>query len=490
MSAHEGAVPVSAEEVQARVTRDVRTGVESREFVLDVLVDGSPVRRNARVAYSDTHLRVDDRELALDTVFWVSRRAGLVLLFAREVTLAVLGKSGDLEELARAVERGSDRAAQRSLLQPLTREVVVCTAGTAVSGSIGEARVSGLHLAVFTQRGLHLFAGSRSHSLEWPVSRVGELGSAPGERGRGGLRLTSERASLVLRYLFPEEIQAVARVATRPPEPAPEPESSIEMFAKGEVAPPPPARLPEFAVSAEVLTEACETAASRVRVDRTLEARFGDGFFDRHFQDLGEIALGPLMLRKSAAVGASSLARAVEALDADRLREDAVAAFRAAGEHLFEVYAGAIERLVAERRIDREATEAIRSSVVDRDHLDESLEAIVQTLDPTFERVLARQHLLLQRLQAHEHAPPDTEETGVEEAAEEWRGDLLALDRAYGAAWSDLLEEIAEMWSERFLPRFVHLSAIPRRRLSEGARLAILAAVTFVVVAAIAIWLW
>ena len=490
MSADEGAVPVSVDDVQTRVSRDARREGESREFVLDVLVDGSPVRRSARVAYSEAHLRVDDQQVALDSVFWVSRRAGLVLLFARRVTIAVLGKGGDLEELARAVERGSDRAAQRSLLQPLTREVVVCTAGTAVSGSIGDTRVSGLHLAVFTQQGLHLFAGSRSHSLEWPVSRVGELGSAPGERGRSGLRLTSEQVSLTLRYLFPEEIQAVARVATRAPERAPEPERSLEMFAKGEVAPPPPARLPEFAVSSEVLTEACETAARRVRVDPTLDRRFGDGFFDRHFQDLGEIALGPLMLRKSAAAGASSLARAVEALDADRLREDAVAAFRGAGDHLFEVYGGEIERLVAERRIDREATEAIRSSVADRDHVDGSLDSVVRVLDPTFERVLARQHLLLQRLQAYEHAPPDTDETGVEEAADEWRCDLLALDRAYGAAWSEVLEEMAEMWSERFLPRFVRLSAIPRRRLSEGARLAILATVTFFVVAAIAVWLW
>lgn len=481
---------MSAEEVQTRVNRVGGPVKPPREFVLDVLVDGTPVRRGVAVSYSDTHLRVADQQLALDTVFWVSRRAGLVLLFARKVTVALLGRSGDLEELARAVERGSDRAAQRSLLQPLTREVVVCTAGTAVSGALGDTRVSGLHLAVFTQRGLHLFARSRSHSIEWPVSRVGELGTGPGERGRGGLRLTSDHVSLTLRYLFPEEIQAVARVATRAPEPAPEPAGALEMFARGEVAPPPPARLPEFAVSAEALTDACRDAAADVRVDPTLATRFGPGFFDRHFKDLGEIALGPLMLRQSAAAGASSLARAVEALDADRLREDAVAAFRAAGDHLFDVYGGAVERLLAERRIDREATLAVRAGAEDRDRLDASLESIVRVLDPTFERVLARQHLLLQRLQAHEHAPPDAEDTGVEEAADEWRSDLLALDRAYGAAWSDLIREVAGTWSERFLPRLVELSAMPRQRLSEGARLAILAAVTFVVVAVLAIWVF
>jgi hypothetical protein len=433
---------------------------------------------------------VDADRIALDTMFWVSRRAGLVLLFGRDRTVALLGKSGDLEELARAVERGSDRAAQRSLLQPLTREVVVCTAGTAVSGTIGGVRVSGLHLAVFTQQGLHLFAGAHRHSIRWPMECVREISPAPREHGRGALSLSSTDVSLTLRYLFPEEIHAVARVARAAPRPVEATASSLEMFARAEVAPPPEPNLPEFARSAETLTQACRDAAARVRIDPVLTPRFGETFFLRHFQDLGEVALGPLLMRKSAAAGAGSLARAVSALDAEQLRQDAVAAFRAASEHLFEVFRGAQETLLVEKRLDRQGQRRPEATIDDRSRIGSAVDQETASLDPVFARVLARQHLLLQRLHAREHAPPDTEDTGVEEAAGEWRTEIARLDREYGNAWRRLLDEVADVWSERFIPKLVALAAAPGRALSESGRLAILATVTFVVVAALAWWLF
>jgi len=473
---------VSPDRVQSRRASDGT----ARGFVFDVLVDGEPVRRHVPVSLTDTALRIADFEVPLDSVFWVSRRAGLMLVFGRERTLAVLGKSGDLEELARGVERGSDRAAQRSLLQPLTREVVVCTAGTAVSGHVGTTRISGLHLAVFTQRGLHLFQGSRSHSLEWPVRRVSEINTAPGTHGRGGLRLSGERVDLTLRYLFPEEVQAIARVAVRPPVPEDAPDPSIEMFGKGEVAPPPAAALPEFALSAEALREACEGAAARVDVVPALESRLGSAFFPRHFQDLGEIALGPLMARKSAAAAAASLARAVDALAAERLQEDVAAAFRAASEHLLRVYGGAVEQIAAERRLDRAMVEEALVVEDERERLAASFDEGSRLLDPAFERLLARQHLLMQRLQAAEHAPPEAEDDSLREAADAWREDVLSLDRAYGGAWGDVLTDIADLWSERLLPRLLHLTAVRVPRLSEGARLAIRATITFSIVAALA----
>jgi hypothetical protein len=461
---------------------------EPREFVFDVLVDGQPVQRDTSVVLQEESLTIGAETLALNTVFWVSRRAGLMLLFGRERTLAVLGKSGDLEELARGVERGSDRAAQRSLLQPLTREVVVCTAGTAVSGRIGDTRISGLHLAVFTQRGLHLFAGSLSRSLEWPVESVGEITSAPGTHGRGGLRLSGDNVSLTLRYLFPEEIQAVAKVAVRAPAPLEEPGGAIEMFARGEVAPPPAPSLPEFAQSAQALGEAREAASRRVQMDQSLEHRLGPGFFDRHFQDLGEIALGPLVMRKSAATAARTLGRAVEALDAEQLREDAAVAFQAASDHLFNVYASVVESLAVERRLDKEAVADALATPDERQRLADSFARNTELLDSALERVLARQHILMQRLQALEHASPETEDANLEEAAEEWRNEILTLDRSYGAAWSDVVVEIADTWSERLIPRLRHLATLRGARLSENARLAILATATFAVVAALA-WL-
>jgi uncharacterized damage-inducible protein DinB len=479
---------VSPDHPQPRGAVRRRVEGQAREFVLDVLVDGKPVQRATRVVLEEAALVVDGNELPLDTVFWVSRRAGLMLLFGRERTLAVLGGSADLEELARGVERGSDRAAQRSLLQPLTREVVVCTAGTAVSGTIGEKKISGLHLAVFTQRGLHLFAGSRSHSLEWPVERVSEIDSAPGTHGRGGLRLTGPAVSLTLRYLFPEEIQAVAKVAVLAPEPAEESAAAIEMFAKGEVAPPPTADLPEFALSSEALRAACEAAAARVPASQALKERLGPAFFERHFQDMGEIALGPLMLRKSAAAATGSLSRAVEALDAEQLREDAGAAFRAASDHLFHVFGTIVQSLAVERRLDRATLAEVTATPDERERLATTFERVSDELGAALEPVLARQHILLQRLQATEHAPPEAEDDSLEEAAEAWRAEILTLDRAYGAVWSDVVVEIADIWTERLIPRLNHIATLRGRRLSENARLAILASVTFTVVAVLA-WL-
>ena len=139
---------------------------EARTFRFDVLVDGAPVRRDVSVACLPAGIEVEGEPLDLDSVFWVSRRAGLVLLFTREKTLAFLGRSGDLEELARTVERHSDRAAQRSLLQPLAAEVVVCTAGTAVSGTIGGVPIKGLHLAVFTQTCFRVHTHMRSRRID------------------------------------------------------------------------------------------------------------------------------------------------------------------------------------------------------------------------------------------------------------------------------------------------------------------------------------
>ncbi len=466
-----------------------RVGDEPREVRFDVLVDGQPVRRAVPVRVDRGAVCMGEDELALDSVFWVSRRAGLVLLFARDRTLALLGRSADLEVLARAVERGSDRAAQRSLLQPLAREVVVCTAGTAVSGAIGDARVSGLHLAVFTQRGLHLFAGAHRHSLAWPVDRVAEISTAPGEAGRAGLKLTKEGHSVTLRYLFPEEIQAVARVARRSPSPPAEPDPTLELFAKGEVAPPPPPALPQFTISAETLQRAGREAAARIRVDPSLAERFDAAYFERHFQELGEIALGPLMLRRSAAQGAESLPRAVEALDADQLRQDAIAALQGAADQLVEVYGGEVETILFAKRLDREEGSAARAAG-DRARLAADWSKRVGVLDPVFGRVLARQHLLLQRLHARDHAPPETADTGVEEATEEWKAEIAKLDRAYGDAWGAVLGDIADVWSGEFLPRLKELAARPRRRLSEGARLAILATLTFVLVGALAMWLF
>jgi hypothetical protein len=456
---------------------------DSRAYALDVLIDGSPVRRDARVQLTRSTLKLEDREIPLESVFWVSRRAGLVLVFGRDDTVALLGKSSDLEDVARAVERGSDRGAQRLLLQPLAREVVVCTAGTAVSGTVEGTRLGGLHLAVFTQRGLHLIARERRHSVTWPVASVEELDSSGPEVGWGGLALEDEEISLKLRYLFPEEIQAVARVAKSPPKSPADADLAIEMFARGEVAPPLPARLPVFEISVETMREACKEGAERIHVEPELKVGFRPEFFERHFQELGEIALGPLMLRKSAAYAADSLARAVEAMEAEQLREDTQAALKTAADRLFTVYEYELNRLLSEKRPEEELARRFRSMDTERRELGRKLREFTERLEPSLTRVLAREHLLMQRLHALEQGPPGTEEGQVEEAAAQWRSEIVKLDRVYGATWRELIDEIADLWSSALLPRMVRVALLPKRRMKERTVLVLMAIAAFAVVA-------
>lgn len=461
---------------------------QRRSFRMDVYVEGEPVRRQARLEIREDALGLEGRELPFESVFWVSRRAGMLLIFARDFTAALKGPGGDLDELARAVERRSDRNLQRRrLLQPLAREVVVCTAGTAVKGRIAEESIRGLYLAVFTQRGVHLVARERQHTLHWPVEKAERSEGAGKRTGQEALELKGSDAVLRLVYLFPEEIRAVIRVANRTPPARPERSrddaDALEMFARSEVAPPVPARLPEFSVSVATIQEASIEASERIPVEE-MAGGPGREFFEIHFQELGEIALGPLMLRRSAAAGARGLRRAVEAMDAGQLREDARAAVATAADRLYAVYDGELERRFLGRRVGAEAEAALRVSGGEREELRARMREALDDLDSLFQKVEARQTLLLQRLQALETGPPESEGGAVmEEAAEEWRTDLRRLDRAFGSTWRDLLDHIASLWSERLLDRLARAEALPKRLLPEWAQLVLMAAATLVAVA-------
>lgn len=451
----------------------------ARELTLDLFVEGEPVRRDAPVRLAPEGLRIGEREFPYESLFWVSRRAGLLLLFGREATVALKGAGGDLEELSRAVERRSDRSAQRRLLQPMAREVVVCTAGTAVTGTVGRRRVRGLHLAVFTQCGLHLLGRDRHHTLMWPVDAVERVPSAAHEE-RQALRLRKgEETELLLRYLFAEEIRAVERVAGRAPRvtaravgaasETEDPRDSdadrprpMELFARGEVAPPPPVRLPEFTVSVERLRELAARAVDRATGPagpRPLEA----DVLELHFQELGETALGPLMLRRSAAAGARSLERAVEAIEAGQLQQDTRAAFAAAVERVGAAYEEELGRRLAGKRVRSEPDPGLVLEAGERERLRERVEKTLQPLNPLFLRLFKRQELLRRRLRALESGPPEAGEEELDAAAEAWRDDLRRLDRALGSAWSGLLQDLAVFWSDRLLPRLREAERLPDR---------------------------
>lgn len=447
-----------------------------RAYVLDVLLEGEGVRRGARLELAEGALRLPDRSLPFEPVFWVSRRAGLLLIFARDYTAALQGRGQELEELARAVERGSDRGPRRQeLLRPFTSEVVVCTAGTAVTGTLDGEEVSGLHLAIFTQRALHLLARARHHTLRWPVERS-QRARGKGRADHESLVLEKGTTSLRLRYLFPEEVRAALRVAARtPPEGAAVARGdALELFTRSEVAPPVPARFPELGVSVGTLQAAAARAAGEVPDGLRENAGLSPHFLELHLQELGEIALGPLMLRKSAAGGTRSLLRVLEVMEVRSLREDTDAALRAAAERLADAYAGEAARLVG-RRSRRSPNAPLKVGEAEREAIAGRLAETIGRLAPLFARLETCQQGLRTHLEAYEAAPPDAEDAedaALEAAAEEWRAALRRLDRAYESAWAETLGEIVRVWREILLPRLVRVRTEAGGDLPEWARIA------------------
>jgi hypothetical protein len=444
---------------------------EASSLLADVFVEGEPVMRAASTRLVGRTLKLNDRELSLDSLFWVARRAGLLLLFGRDSTVALQADKEHLEELARSIERLIGRDAQRQLLQPLSREVIVCTAGTAVSGHVDGQTVHGLHLAVFTQRALHLLATDRRHTISWPVEAAERL--APDSQERQALLLWKGETKLRLLYLFPEELRAVERVARQEPRTtAPEPsgEAALEMFARGEVAPPPPVVLPEFAVSADSIRVAAVHGAARVSVDAELEP-LDQRFFEDHFRELGEIALGPLLLRKSAAAAAGSMAAGVRAIDAASLREDTRAAAAAAAAQVRQAFNEHLEA-VSDARESRLAE--LRMTETDARDLAETMNASLEELAELHDRLAAGQARLMAQLETLDTGPPDAEESDMEVAAEEWRGALGTLDAAYRRLWRRQVDAIADLWSSDLIPRIETATRPALRRLPEWAQLLLL----------------
>ncbi|MYA33351.1 MAG: hypothetical protein F4164_05570 [Gemmatimonadales bacterium] len=459
---------------------------DPKAYRFDIHLAGEQVQPRVPVVCTPAGIHFEDRQIPLASVFWVSRRAGLILVFARRHTVAFFGDSGDLEDFARNVERGSDVAGRRSLLRPLAADVVVCTAGTEIAGRIGEAPLEGLYLAVFTRRGLHLFAEEHEYTLRWPTEHAAETVADAHGDGRPVLELAKGDASFEIRYLFPEEIRAVLKVARTVPAP-PDTDGALEMFDKGEVARPLRARLPDFSVGADTLQRVTEAAVERVRIDLSIGESFDQRYFERHFRTLGEIALGPLMLRRSAALEADSVVGAVQAMDAEQMRQDATAAFRGAAEELVRVYRAEVQAVVRTRRLDRDKGEKALAAAQEP-ALREAMSKHIDALGPAFDAALARQQLLLQQLHARDLAPPEAEEASVEEAIRAWTEEVTKLDRGYVSAAAAALLEIGALWSDRMIPGLRALAALRARRLSKRSRWAILAIVAFFVAAALA-WL-
>lgn len=455
----------------------------SDRYTFDVRIEGGGVRRDVPVTMEAAALRVGDEKVADGSVFWTARRAGLLLLFARERTVAFQGEPDELDALQRRVTaRVEPREQRRRLLEPLTEEVVLFAAAAAARGRLGGDPVEGLHVVVATREGLHLFAGDTHREISFPVDEA-EVVSDPESHFRDRLVLVDGEDRLELVYLFPEEREQALEAARRPDD-----GGSLELFSRSEVAPPPPAELPELSTAAGSLQPAARREADEMPPESDRDF-LPDHFFEMHFLELGEIALGPLLLRKSAASGAQGLERAAGALDAAELQEDTRAAVARAVSRLDEAYREHLGRLIEDRRAPSALGSDLALTEDERADLTTRAQAPFDKLAPRFRELEEAQTKLLTRLEVLAEGPPDGSDRGVEELAEEWRGALRRVDRGYEEAWGEALEEIRRTWSSTLLPRLSDVASMERRRVPEWVQLVLIALGTALVVGTAALFL-
>lgn len=458
---------------------------------LDVFVDGDGVKRDARLTLNRVELVCDEISIPYADVFWLSRRAGLLLVFSSRTALAIQGPSIELDRVYQGLARRVDLTdLRRRIVRELVHEVVLFTAGCAVSGTAEGRKVGGLYVAAATRRALYLLGRGGQLCVEWPARaarRRPALSAERGDRDSDYLVLSRGETSLTLRYLFPEELGAVLFAASRKPE-----ERGggrpLELFSRKEVVPPTPAELPEFSLAAGSLQEVAERAAANVPGELGARALLPPYFFESHFLELGETALGPLLLRKSAASAAGTLRRAVESMNAGGLQADTRAAVAAASERMLSVYDAELDRLLSLSRVHPRQQREFRFPRAERDELAMRMQAPFDRLWKRFEDLGAQEAELLGRVETLDDGPPDEDDGEVVAAAEEWRAAMRRLDGGYEGAWRELVEEIEKTWSTQLLPRLARVASAERRRVPEWVQLLALGLMTLLLAAAL-IWL-
>ncbi|MEN8145303.1 MAG: hypothetical protein ABFS14_10175 [Gemmatimonadota bacterium] len=456
-----------------------------KQWQLDALVSGAGVRRSVPVRMSDGSLLVDDMAVPIGSVYWVARRATMLLVFAGESSLALKGAPRDLDALWRELDSVVDQTeVRRNLVRRLGHEVVLFSAAAAVLGTLDGQAVRGLFVVTATRHGFHMFAGETHQTLAWPVDTVQPI-PGPDDRPEASARLIKGADELTIRYLYPEEVSALVDVAQAEPPAKPRSES-LEMFTRSEVAPPATADLPEFSLAAGSLAEVAARAAANIPGETAAHAGIEPPFFETLFLELGEIALGPLLLRKSAAKSATNLAKAVRALDAEGLKTDSEAAISAVVDRILTVFGIELARV----RRDQGQKVGRDTSQVANDRL--ALETILQEpfvrLWSRFEGLAEQQDGLLESVAELDVAHPDSSEDEVRAAADEWRASLARLDSGYEGAWREMVEEIENMWSTVLLPRLVAARTPGLSRSANWIQIAVLAVITVALVATLVVF--
>lgn len=458
-------------------------------ITLDLFVEGRGVRRGARLSPCPGGLSCGDIVLDWSDLFFVSRRSGMLLLFGSGGGVAAKGRGEALDRLDGWIGRSVDQTElRRRLVRQLGHEVVLFTAGCAANGSIDGRALKGLFVVASTRRALYLISGREQWTLAWPVERVRRQLARPGEPGGDALILSRGESELTLRYLFPEEVIAVATAARQAPPLRPADGPALEMFRRKEVEPPRQAELPEFSFAAGSLQAVAERAAANVPGELRARALMPPDFFESHFLELGEIALGPLLLRKSAAGRAESLRRAVAAMNAAGLQEDTRAAVATAAERTLAAWEEQRDRLLAMKRGGgRGSRDPWPADPAGQALLVERLQAPFERLWARFEGLVDQQERLLARLEELEEGPPGEDDAEMREAADDWRATLGRLDSGYEGAWRELVEEVEKTWSTELLPFLSRIAAAEAEDLPEWIKLAVLGVITLFIAAALVI---
>jgi hypothetical protein len=460
-------------------------------LTLDLFMEGRGVQRGVQVAATVDGLACGDAFLRWSDLFFVSRRAGMVILFATSGATVLKGNREDLDKLddwvAAAVNLTEVR---RRLVRQLGHEVVLFTAACAARGRIDGQRLNGLYVAAATRRALYLISGREQWSLVWPIERVKRELARPEEPGGDALILMrGDDTHLSLRYLLPEEVIALATTARKArPGPVASPHE-LELFTRKEVTPPQAAELPEFSLAAGSLQAVAERAAANVPGELQARALLPTDFFELHFLELGEIALGPLLLRKSAAGGADSLRRAVIAMDAVGLRHDTRAAVANATHRTLDVYSEQVDRLSSMKAGNGRGEREFQIDEGEREQLVEKMQAPFERLWLRFEGLEEQQEKLLGRLEDFDQGSPGEDDSELKEAAEDWRATLGRLDSGYEAAWRELVEEIEKTWSTKLLPGLARVTEYDAQGPPEWVKLAGIGMAALVVAALLIAWL-
>lgn len=445
---------------------------------LDVHVPGEPVRRGVEVKVAPKAVAVGNRTLEFHELLWMDRRAGLLVLFSESWSIALRGDETALDGLARSIAERVPREERRSRIRGRTVEEPDLIAGCAVVGRVEGEAVHGLRVAAASRGGLHLLGPGGDCRMAFPVQEAGVV-NARGDRR--ALRLKSREGVLAVHYLSRDEEEVMVELARGD---AGGEEGSLELFRQKDVAPPPAAEVPELSVAAESLPASAEGEAEEIPGDLREGAGLGPHFFETHFLELGEIALGPLLLRKSAASGARSLRRALDALDATELQDDTRAAVARAVERMVEVYRDQLDRLWEERRAPGRIRDERDLDQDERDRLTARVRAPFDKLAPRFRKLEEEQDRLVARLEALAEGPPGTGDAGVSQVADAWREELRKLDRGYRSAWTEAVREVRAAWESLLLPRLGEVAEMTRRRVPEWVQLALLGLLTFLVVGA------